>query len=90
VLARSSAKGRSVATSALPLAFIHRSAWNRNSPKFGCMIVHRPCPGGVGCSGDALREDRGEEEHEDVSGGCGRDTRPIGPPGFGVPVACQR
>jgi hypothetical protein len=54
------------------------------------MIVHRPCPGGVGCSGDALREDRGEEEHEDVSGGCGRDTRPIGPPGFGVPVACQR
>jgi hypothetical protein len=30
--------------SALLLALIHRSAWNRNSRKFTCKILHIPAP----------------------------------------------
>jgi|SRR5215211_1880503 len=31
----------------------HPTSGNWNSPKFGCTIVHSPCPGGGGCSSEA-------------------------------------
>src|SRR5215211_8728029 len=40
----SGTKGWGVAASALPLSLIHRSAWNRNSPKFISKIVHSLTP----------------------------------------------
>ena len=38
------AVGEGRAALALLVTFIHRSAWNRYSRKFGCTILHSPAP----------------------------------------------